>query len=96
MELGQLESLDQEIRRCGKCAELLARYPEDPPTATSATIADKTFSCRRRSNRIRAGFADVDLSVQTLAHILASLENRDALLINRYMHAGARIAAIAR
>src|SRR4051794_22016513 len=40
-----------------------------------------------------AGIGSSDFAVQPLAHFLARLEKRDALLIDRHMRAGARIAA---
>src|SRR4029453_1591615 len=40
-----------------------------------------------------AGLGCPVVAVQTLAHLLARLEKRDALLIDRHMRAGARIAA---
>src|SRR5262249_32120354 len=53
------------------------------------------------SSRPRVGASDSELSgtrlgviaVQTLAHLLARFEKRDALLIDRHMCAGPRIAA---
>src|SRR3954470_20344590 len=42
---------------------------------------------------LRARLGCPVVAVQTLAHFLARLEKRDALLIDRHMRAGARIAA---
>src|SRR6266852_5415661 len=44
---------------------------------------------------LRAGLGCPVVAVQTLAHFLARLEKRDALLIDRHMRAGARIPACA-
>src|ERR1700756_5787582 len=44
-------------------------------------------------NALRAGFRRDAVAVQTLAHLLARLEKRNALLVDRHMRAGARIAA---
>src|SRR5207344_2753937 len=46
--------------------------------------------------RLRAGLGRAALAVQPLAHFLAGLEERNALLVDRNMGAGARIAACAR
>src|ERR1700682_2852369 len=42
---------------------------------------------------LRAGLGCPVAAVQPLAHFLAGLEERDALLVDRHMRAGARIAA---
>src|SRR5258707_9133465 len=47
----------------------------------------------RNKKRLRAGLGCPVVAIQTLAHFLARLEKRDALLIDRHMRAGARIAA---
>ena len=43
-------------------------------------------------NALRASLVRTVVAVQPLTHFLARLEERDALLINRHMRAGARIA----
>ena len=43
-------------------------------------------------NALRASLVRTVVAVQPLTHFLAGLEERDALLINRHMRAGARIA----
>src|SRR5258708_20142945 len=48
----------------------------------------------RNKKRLRAGLGCPVVAVQALAHFLARLEKRDALLIDRHMRAGARIAAV--
>src|SRR5437762_13263412 len=48
---------------------------------------------RGRIPVLRAGLGCPVVAVQALAHFLARLEKRDALLIDRHMRAGARIAA---
>src|SRR5258708_34872944 len=48
---------------------------------------------RGRIPALRAGLGCPVVAVQTLAHFLAGLEKRNALLIDRHMRAGARIAA---
>src|SRR5258707_7175642 len=47
----------------------------------------------RNKKRLRAGLGCPVVAVQALAHFLARLEKRDALLIDRHMRAGALIAA---
>src|SRR5688500_16791610 len=49
-----------------------------------------------RKADLRAGLGRAVLAVQPLAHFLAGLEERDALLVDRNMGAGARIAACTR
>src|SRR5882672_3271873 len=44
---------------------------------------------------LRAGFRRTAVAVQPLTHFLARLEERDALLIDRHMRAGAWIAPCA-
>ena len=48
---------------------------------------------RAMENRSGAGFGSAVVAVQPFAHFLAGLEKRHALLIDRHMRAGARIAA---
>src|SRR6266404_7177776 len=50
----------------------------------------------RDTKRLRAGLGCPVVAVQALAHFLARLEERDALLVDRHMRAGARIATCAR
>ena len=44
-------------------------------------------------NALRASLVRTVVAVQPLTHFLAGLEERDALLIDRHMGAGARVAA---
>src|SRR5471030_2210463 len=55
------------------------------------TISRIDGDWRARSNRSGAGVRCV--AVQTFTHFLAGLEKRHALLVDRHMRAGARIAA---
>src|ERR1700750_261962 len=59
------------------------------------TIAAAALSRRQCGNRLGARFFGI-VAVEPLAHFLARLEERDALLIDRHVSAGARIAAGAR
>src|SRR5829696_5268255 len=45
------------------------------------------------AKRLGAGLGRTAFAVQPFAHFLAGLEERDALLVDRHMRAGARIAA---
>src|ERR1700722_20746786 len=51
---------------------------------------------RRDLKRLSAGVRCVAVAVQAFTHFLAGLEKRHALLVDRYMRAGARIASRSR
>src|SRR6185503_20591856 len=50
----------------------------------------------KSKKRLRAGLGRAVVAIQPLAHFLAGLEERHALLVDRHMRAGAWIAACAR
>src|SRR5438067_10267021 len=61
----------------------------DAPSETTAAAT------RRQTikNTSTAGLGSSVVPIQPFAHFLARLEKRDALLINRHMRAGSRIAS---
>src|SRR6478736_2732757 len=61
-----------------------------------ATGPQHGYKIVKSKKRLRAGLRRAVLAVQPLAHFLAGLEERNALLVDRNMGAGARIAACAR
>jgi len=69
----------------------ISRVAERPDGALSEKVSVLRPDNARSKNALSAGFGRA-VAVQPFAHFLARLEKRDALLIDRHMCAGTRIA----